>query len=415
MGNMEGAVAIAESRGDHADVFHRGAYGLIPTQTCLDFVANTKTVLQQHGQAREVVANTVLATDCDGRTKEAGTREKKCGVKVEHVEHRDDGDNPQHKTGELMQHARGGFDALSTTIFATFERLGTNATHRVLPPTFVATRFAVGNLAHDDSQNCVGDSCEDETPDDDDDRNDGSCQKSLDATDFLLGSKYDERGEQTSDVHLFSVADDWRSMTHPFISLSMMKTPRIVLIALTLVVLGACGDVEVVSNTSGEVAVTTTLEVSAVDEPSVATVVAPTTTIETTTTTMVPVATTVLDVACIKTTACQYANLVGVDFSRLKLDFIDFSVANLGGASFVGANLSNSIFIRADLSAVNFEGATLKNVDMTAAVLTAVSFKGANLEGAVLCDVDLTTVLDLTKAQLDQVKKFKTKGKVYCP
>jgi uncharacterized protein YjbI with pentapeptide repeats len=130
----------------------------------------------------------------------------------------------------------------------------------------------------------------------------------------------------------------------------------------------------------------------------------------------VPVTTTtVLDIACIKTTTCQYANLVGVDFSRLKLDFIDFSVASLAGASFVGTNLTNSIFIRSDLSAVNFEGATLKNVDFTAAVMPAASFKGANLEGAVLCDVDLEQVLDLTKEQLDKVKKFKTKGKVYCP
>ena len=187
-----------------------------------------------------------------------------------------------------------------------------------------------------------------------------------------------------------------------------------VLVAIGLVVLAACGDVEVMSESTGDVVATTTVEVVAPSEPAPAEP-APTTTIETTTTTAPVTTTTVLDVICIKTTACQYANLVGVDFSRLKLDFINFSVANLGGASFVGANLNNSIFIRADLSAVNFEGASLKNADMTASVLTAASFKGANLEGAVLCDVDLTTVLELTKAQLDQVKKFKTKGKVYCP
>ena len=186
-----------------------------------------------------------------------------------------------------------------------------------------------------------------------------------------------------------------------------------VFVAIGLVVLAACGDVEVMSEPNDDVVVTTTVEVVAPSEPAPAEP-APTTTIETTTTAPVTT-TTVLDVICIKTTACQYANLVGVDFSRLKLDFINFSVANLGGASFVGANLNNSIFIRADLSAVNFEGASLKNADMTASVLTAASFKGANLEGAVLCDVDLTTVLELTKAQLDQVKKFKTKGKVYCP
>lgn len=211
---------------------------------------------------------------------------------------------------------------------------------------------------------------------------------------------------------------------HPFISLHLMKSLRTshigrvlihrVLIGVGLVVLVACGDVEVMSESDGDVSATTTVEIAAPTEPAPTDLV-PTTTIETTTTTVPVTTTTVLDVICIKTTACQYANLVGVDFSRLKLDFINFSVANLGGASFVGANLNNSIFIRADLSAVNFEGASLKNTDMTASVLTAASFKGANLEGAVLCDVDLTTVLELTKAQLDQVKKFKTKGKVYCP
>jgi hypothetical protein len=210
----------------------------------------------------------------------------------------------------------------------------------------------------------------------------------------------------------------WRTIDtvrrHPLISLQLMKSLRTLpiqraLVGIGLVVLVACGDVEVTSESSDDIVATTTVEMVAPAEPT------PTTTVETTTTTVPVTTTTVLDVICIKTTTCQYANLVGVDFSRLKLDFINFSVANLGGASFIGANLNNSIFIRADLSAVNFEGASLKNADMTASVLSAASFKGANLEGAVLCDVDLTTVLELTKAQLDQVKKFKTKGKVYCP
>jgi hypothetical protein len=215
----------------------------------------------------------------------------------------------------------------------------------------------------------------------------------------------------------------WRTIDtvrrHPFISLQLMKSLRTVpiqrvLVGIGLVVLVACGDVEVTSESSDDIVATTTVEMVAPAEPTPTTTVE-TTTVETTTTTVPVTTTTVLDVICIKTTTCQYANLVGVDFSRLKLDFINFSVANLGGASFIGANLNNSIFIRADLSAVNFEGASLKNADMTASVLSAASFKGANLEGAVLCDVDLTTVLELTKAQLDQVKKFKTKGKVYCP
>lgn len=197
-----------------------------------------------------------------------------------------------------------------------------------------------------------------------------------------------------------------------------MRARPIALLGVALLTLTACGDVQVSSPTTELEAVntTTSLEPSADAAPSTTTVEpTPTTTVEVTTTTVPVTTTTVLDVDCIKTTTCQFANLVGMDFSRLKLDFVNFQVANLGGASFVGANLNNSIFIRADLSAVNFEGASLKNVDFTAATLTAASFKGANLEGAVMCDVDLESVLELTKAQLDQVKKFKTRGKVYCP
>lgn len=195
-----------------------------------------------------------------------------------------------------------------------------------------------------------------------------------------------------------------------------MKSPRLVQIIAVVGLATACGDVAVVSPATTVDGSPTTTVVD--DAETVATTVAepaPTTTIDVPTTTVPVTTTTVLEISCIKTTTCQYANLVGVNFSRLKLDFIDFSVASLGGASFVGANLNNSLFIRADLTAVNFEGASLKNVDFTAAMLAAASFKGANLEGAVLCDVDLTGVLDLTKEQLEKVKKFKTKGKVYCP
>ena len=222
-------------------------------------------------------------------------------------------------------------------------------------------------------------------------------------------------GGNSSDVGGTLHASVDELVTHPFVSLWTVK-PRSLGALLALALLSACAneadvapttvaDSEPVTETTVEAATTTT-------QPEATT----TSTTTSTTTTTVPVTTTtVLDIACIKTTTCQYANLVGVDFSRLKLDFVDFSVAKMAGASFVGTNLTNSIFIRTDLSAVNFEGATLKNVDFTAAVLDQASFKGANLEGAVLCDVDLETVLDLTKEQLEKVKKFKTKGKVYCP
>ena len=139
------------------------------------------------------------------------------------------------------------------------------------------------------------------------------------------------------------------------------------------------------------------------------------TTSTTTSTTMPPTTTTVLDTLCIKLTQCQYANLVGVDFSRLQLDYTDFSVATLIGANFTGTNLTQSLLIRADLSNANFLRANLTNANLTAALMSGANLEGANLTGTILCDVDLKTVVGLTETQLAKAKKFKTKGKVYCP
>ena len=153
-------------------------------------------------------------------------------------------------------------------------------------------------------------------------------------------------------------------------------------------------------------------DVSSVEEETTTTTTSTTTT---TTTTLPPTTTTVLDTLCIKFTQCQYANLVGVDFSRLQLDFQNFSVATLTGASFAGANLAKSLFIRADLTSVNFVGANLSGVDFTAAVMTGTNLEGANLTDAIFCDVDLKSFTGTTTSQLAKVKKFKTKGKTYCP
>jgi len=156
-------------------------------------------------------------------------------------------------------------------------------------------------------------------------------------------------------------------------------------------------------------------EAEAPQEDSATTVVVTTTTEMTTTTTLPPTTTTVLDTLCIKLTQCQYANLVGVDFSRLQLDFQNFSVATLTGASFSGANLAKSLFIRADLTNVNFSGANLSGVDFTAAAMTGANLEGANLSEAIFCDVDLKTLTGTTESQLGKAKKFKSKGKIYCP
>ncbi len=198
-----------------------------------------------------------------------------------------------------------------------------------------------------------------------------------------------------------------------------MKLAKIQAIALLVAVAG-CGTQsasQYATETSNvpevtESSIVEATEVSSVEEETTTTTTSTTTT---TTTTLPPTTTTVLDTLCIKFTQCQYANLVGIDFSRLQLDFQNFSVATLTGASFAGANLAKSLFIRADLTNVNFVGANLSGVDFTAAVMTGTNLEGANLTDAIFCDVDLKILTGTTSSQLAKVKKFKSKGKIYCP
>ena len=201
-----------------------------------------------------------------------------------------------------------------------------------------------------------------------------------------------------------------------------MKLAKISATFLIVIATG-CG-AESASQYATETSVATEVSAPEVTETTVddeSTTTAPVTTIETTTTTTTttttipPTTTTVLDTLCVKLTQCQFANLVGVDFSRLQLDFQNFSVATLTGSSFAGANLAKSLFIRADLSNVNFAGANLSGVDFTAANMTGANMEGANLTDAIICDVDVKTLVGTTESQLGKVKKFKSKGKIYCP
>ncbi len=197
-----------------------------------------------------------------------------------------------------------------------------------------------------------------------------------------------------------------------------MKLAKFSLIFLVVVVSG-CG-AQSASQYATETSVGTEVSVpevteTTVDDESTTTTETTIETTTTTTTTMPPTTTTVLDTLCVKLTQCQFANLVGVDFSRLQLDFQNFSVASLTGASFVGANLAKSLFIRADLSSVNFTGANLSGVDFTAANMTGANMEGANLTDAIICDVDVKALVGTTESQLGKVKKFKSKGKIYCP
>jgi len=189
--------------------------------------------------------------------------------------------------------------------------------------------------------------------------------------------------------------------------------PASVLIVLGLVVLSACAvsSTPSASSTSDEVTnslveVESTLPETA--PPAVETTI-PVTIPETTTT--LPA----LDIMCITTLKCQFANLVGVDYSLLKLEFTDFSVANLAGARFVRANLKQTQFIRANVTGADFTGANLASANFTGAVIAGANFTNANMLSTVICGWDLETVVGISAKQLSDVQVFRTKGNLYCP
>jgi len=190
--------------------------------------------------------------------------------------------------------------------------------------------------------------------------------------------------------------------------------PASVLIALGLTVLSACAvsSTPSASSTSDEVTNSLAEEDSTLPEtapPAVETTVPETTVPETTTT--LPA----LDIMCITTLKCQFANLVGVDYSLLKLEFTDFSVANLAGAHFVRANLKQTQFIRANITGADFTGANLASANFTGAVIAGANFTNANMLSTVICGWNLETVIGISAKQLSDVQMFRTKGNLYCP
>ncbi len=87
-----------------------------------------------------------------------------------------------------MKHPGGCLDSLAATVLAALHRFGSDASNRVLPPLLTASRFAVGNLANNDTQDCIGKSSEDETANDDCNGDDGTSEEALNAVDgFIVG------------------------------------------------------------------------------------------------------------------------------------------------------------------------------------------------------------------------------------
>ena len=185
--------------------------------------------------------------------------------------------------------------------------------------------------------------------------------------------------------------------------------PSSVMVALGLVVLSACAVSSTPSASSTSDEVTNSLVEAESTLPETVPPAVETTVLETTTT--LPA----LDIMCITTLKCQFANLVGVDYSLLKLEFTDFSVANLAGAHFVRANLKQTQFIRANVTGADFTGANLASANFTGAVIAGANFTNANMLSTVICGWDLETVVGISAKQLSDVQVFRTKGNLYCP
>ena len=186
------------------------------------------------------------------------------------------------------------------------------------------------------------------------------------------------------------------------------------LIVLGLVVLSACAVSSTPNASSTSDEVTNSLVEADSTLPESAPLAVDTTVPETTvpeTTTTLPA----LDIMCITTLKCQFANLVGVDYSLLKLEFTDFSVANLTGAHFVRANLKQTQFIRANVTGADFTGANLASANFTGAAIAGANFTNANMLSTVICGWDLETVVGISAKQLSDVQVFRTKGNLYCP
>ncbi len=185
--------------------------------------------------------------------------------------------------------------------------------------------------------------------------------------------------------------------------------PSSVMVALGLVVLSACAVSSTPSASSTSDEVTNSLVEAESTLPETVPPAVETTVLETTTT--LPA----LDIMCITTLKCHFANLVGVDYSLLKLEFTDFSVANLTGAHFVRANLKQTQFIRANVTGADFTGANLASANFTGAVIAGANFTNANMLSTVICGWDLETVVGISAKQLSDVQVFRTKGNLYCP
>ena len=189
----------------------------------------------------------------------------------------------------------------------------------------------------------------------------------------------------------------------------LFLVPSSVMVALGLVVLSACAVSSTPSASSTSDEVTNSLVEAESTLPETVPPAVETTVLETTTT--LPA----LDIMCITTLKCQFANLVGVDYSLLKLEFTDFSVANLTGAHFVRANLKQTQFIRANVTGADFTGANLASANFTGAVIAGANFTNANMLSTVICGWDLETVVGISAKQLSDVQVFRTKGNLYCP
>jgi len=108
--------------------------------------------------------------------------------------------------------------------------------------------------------------------------------------------------------------------------------------------------------------------------------------------------------ATLEETKFKNANLTNVIFIRNKLIKADFHSSTVNETDFIGVDLTDANLSNTTMKKTNFFASILKTVNFQKAILKECSLLGADLTGADLRGADFSTVIEMTKQQLDSVR-----------
>ena len=101
----------------------------------------------------------------------------------------------------------------------------------------------------------------------------------------------------------------------------------------------------------------------------------------------------------------QVLNLNSLSLSGQDLRGTVFTMASMIKTDLSGADLSNSDLVYVDLTSANLTNANFTKADLSNAVFEATRLRGANFKGANLFGAKFIKISDLTKEELNALKK----------